>query len=248
MADFDFDEVFGDDYLHFYAGMLTDDRSDQEADLIVRVLGLRPGMRVLDIPCGFGRIAGRLAAFGCRVTGVDSSPAFLDVARAANGAGAAVDYRQADMREYVPEGGFDAVVNWFTSFGYFDDATDRALLARWRAALRPGGRLLIEHQNRQRVLGLILNAGGTSTYVHERGPDMLVDRTTFDSSTGRMSTARISIRGDRVRRYRFGNRTFAFTELREWLLDAGFTGVAGFGAEGEPLALESRRMVVVATA
>jgi SAM-dependent methyltransferase len=244
MADFDFDQVFGEDYLHFYAGMLTDERSRQETDLIVRLLGLRPGSRVLDIPCGFGRIANRLAELGCEVTGVDSSAAFLDVARSAGGR---VEYHQADMREYVPEGRYDAVVNWFSSFGYFDDAADRALLATWCRALAPGGKLVLEHQNRQRVLGLILNGGGTSTYVHERGDDLLADRTTFDPLTGRMHTERISVRGDRVRRYRFSLRTFAFTELREWLLDAGFTGVEGYGAEGEPLSLGSRRMVVVAS-
>ena len=47
---------------------------------------------------------------------------------------------------------------------------------------------------------------------------------------------------------RFSIRTFAFTELRDWLLDAGFAEVAGYGAEGDPLALGSRRMIVVASA
>jgi SAM-dependent methyltransferase len=242
---FDFDQVFGDDYLHFYDAVLTGERSQQAADLIVRLLGLQPGMRVLDIPCGHGRIASRLAAFGCEVVGVDSSARFLEVARQAGGA---VDYRQADMRRFKPEGGFHAVVNWFTSFGYFDEATDRALLAGWRRALVPGGKLVIELNNRQRVLSLIAATGGPAVALLERGDDLMVDRTTFDTASGRTNTERIAVRDGRVRRYRFDVRTFAFTELRDWLLQAGFAGAAVHGEDGEPFALTSRRMIVLASA
>jgi SAM-dependent methyltransferase len=152
------------------------------------------------------------------------------------------------MREAVPDGPFDAVVNWFTSFGYFDDPTNRAMLASWRRLLRSGGKLVIDHQNRQRLLGVIASsAGGQALALRERGNDLLIDRTTYDVASGRTNTERISVRDGRVRRYWFSIRTFPFSELRDWLLDAGFAGVAGYGAEGEPLALGSRRMVVVAT-
>lgn len=245
MARFDFDQVFGDDYLHFSEDMLTDERSNIEVELIVRLLELQPGMRVLDVPCGHGRIANRLAQLHFEVIGVDSNASFLGVARRA---GLPVDYRLADMRELTPDGPFDAVINWFTSFGYFDDATSRAMLASWRRALKPGGKLVIDHQNRQRLLGLIAYTGGQALAMRERGDDLLIDRTTFDVASGRTNTERISVRDGRVRRYWFSVRTFAFTELRDWLLDAGFAEVAGYGLEGEPLALASRRMIVVATA
>jgi len=245
VAGFDFDQVFGDDYLHFSEDMLTDERSNMEVEVIVRLLGLQPGMRVLDVPCGHGRIANRLAQFGCEVVGVDSSARFLDVARRA---GQPVDYRLADMRELTQDGTFDAVVNWFTSFGYFDDDTNRSMLASWRRALGPGGKLVIDHQNRQRLLGAIAAVGDQALALRERGDDLLIDRTTFDLASGRTNTERIIVRDGRVRRYWFSVRTFAFTELRDWLLDAGFAEVAGYGAEGEPLALGSRRMIVVASA
>lgn len=245
MPAFDFEEVFGDDYLHFYAGLLTDERSDTDVEVVARLLELRSGMRVLDIPCGHGRIANRLAAFGCHVVGVDSSPAFLDVARRA-GTGAA--FQQADMREFEPEsGGFDAVVNWFTSFGYFDEATDREILGRWRRALRPRGKLLVEGQNPTRLLTAVQALGGAVDHVTERGDDLLIDRTRYDVASGRTETERISVRGGRVRRYRFSVRLFSFAELREWLLAAGFGEAVGYGHEGEPFSLSSRRMIVVAT-
>ena len=51
-----------------------------------------------------------------------------------------------------------------------------------------------------------------------------------------------------MKRYQFSVRTFAFTELRDWLLAAGFTSVSPYGNDGEPFTLTSRRMVVVAQA
>src|SRR5918912_937658 len=93
-------EIFGEDYLHFYAPLLGDERSDRETDLIVRLLALPAGARVLDMPCGHGRIAGRLAARGLHVTGVDNDELFLARAREDRDArGVDVDYRHGDMRD-----------------------------------------------------------------------------------------------------------------------------------------------------
>jgi 2-polyprenyl-3-methyl-5-hydroxy-6-metoxy-1,4-benzoquinol methylase len=49
-------------------------------------------MEVLGLACGHGRIANRLAARGCRVTGLDATPLFLDLAcRDATDRGVAVE-------------------------------------------------------------------------------------------------------------------------------------------------------------
>jgi SAM-dependent methyltransferase len=77
---FDAEGLFGDDYLYFFAGHL-EERGDAETDLIWRLLELQPGMEVLDLACGHGRIANRLAGRDCRVTGLDSTELFLDHAR-----------------------------------------------------------------------------------------------------------------------------------------------------------------------
>ncbi len=249
MTDFDFEGVFDSDYLYFYETMLTPEVSDRQTDVIARLLDLQPGMRVLDVPCGHGRIAERLARRGCDVVGVDSSTTFLAAARrSAAEAGVQVDYRQGDMRSLEIEGEFDRVINIFTSFGYFDDHTDRAVLRSWRKALRGSGKLLIDHQNRDRLLQMLLGPGGPSYHVVEREEDLLVDTTTFDTASGRTSTIRTIVRGGRVRRTRFSVRTFTFPELRDWLLEAGFASAAVYDPAGEPFSLQSRRMWVVAEA
>ena len=81
-------------------------------------------MNVLDLACGHGDLANRLAAHGCRVTGLDSSAVFLARARAdAAASGVSVNYVAGDMGQIPWTGRFDRVLNWSTAFGYFDDAT-----------------------------------------------------------------------------------------------------------------------------
>jgi 2-polyprenyl-3-methyl-5-hydroxy-6-metoxy-1,4-benzoquinol methylase len=91
---FDRQGTFGDDYLYFYEGFLGEERNKADVDRVVEVLGVVPGDRVLDAPCGHGRIANLLAERGMEVTGVDAAPEFIDLAREdATGRGVEVNYQ-----------------------------------------------------------------------------------------------------------------------------------------------------------
>lgn len=239
---FDVAEVFDDDYLYFYAGVLTEERSDAETELIWRLLDMAPGLRVLDLACGHGRIANRLAARGALVTGLDATERFLEVARSdAAARGVSVDYYQGDMRDLPWSGEFDRIVNWFTAYGYFTDADNRRVLAEAARALKPGGRLLIEVNNRDWIVANFLPMHGV-----ERGGDFMVDQSEYNPLSSRITTRRTVVRGGSIRRAEFFVRLFAFTELRDWLLAAGFRRVDGYGEDGTPLSRTSRRMIVVA--
>jgi SAM-dependent methyltransferase len=235
---FDAGAMYDDDYLHFYAGS----GRPAVADLPWRLLDIEPGMRVLDLCCGDGELANALAARGCHVTGLDSSRVFLERARE-TGAGLDVEYVHGDMRDLPWTGRFDRIVNWSTAFGYFDDATDRAVLGGIARALVPGGRLAMDLDNLTRFL-----ATYTPSRVTEvRGEDMLVDRYRLDALTGRFEAQRTVVRDGRARRIAFVKRLFAFPELRDWLLAAGFSTVDGYGEDGTPLTSAHSRMVVVAS-
>jgi SAM-dependent methyltransferase len=248
-ARFDVAETFDDDYLYFYGPVFTPERNERDADLIVRSLGLEPGAAVLDAPCGHGRIANRLAARGFAVTGLDITPAFLARAGAdAAAAGVSAEYVQGDIRSLPWTGRFDAVVNWFTSFGYFDDDANRAVLRGFRGALRPGGRLLVEQLNRDRVVQNLPPSGERVLLVGERNDDLMIDRVRLDERTNRTVTERIVVRDGRVRRFTFTVRTFTVPELTSWLLDAGFSAVEAYDHALEPFSLAAERMLVVARA
>ena len=236
-------EVFGEDYLYFYEESLSDELSEGQAARIWEVLELTEGAEVLDVPCGHGRLANRLAARGARVTGLDADALFLEWARAdAAERGVEVEYVQGDMRDLPWSERFDAAVNWFTSFGYFDDAGNRAWLEAVRSTLKSGGRLAIDVHSRDAFMRHFVPAS-----VVGRGDDLLVDRHRFDVESGRAETERRVVRDGRVRTTAYSVRFYTYTELRDLLLDAGFAGVRGVGHDGEPLTLESRRMIVIAT-
>lgn len=236
------EEVFDEDYLYFYETFLTDELSDRQAELLWTLLELEPGMDVLDLACGHGRIANRLAARGAGVVGLDATPLFLERARAdADARGVRVEYVEGDMRDVPWDGRFDRIVSWFTSFGYFDDDENRAALREAHRALRPGGRLAIENNNLAELL-----RRWQAAIVVERDGDFAIDRSTFDPTTGRAVTERVIVRGGRSRRFEFRVRMFVAVELREWLLETGFESVEFYDGEGKPLTADGRRMITVA--
>lgn len=240
---FDTDAVFNDDYLYFYADRLADERTEAEVDLIWRLLSIEPGSRILDLACGHGRVANRLAARGADVTGLDITELFLNLARAdAAQRGVSAEYVHGDMRDLPWTAAFDRIVNWFTAYGYFDDEGNRRVLAEAARALRPDGQLLLELNHRDWIVSNFQPMHGV-----ERGDDMMVDQAEIQPLTGRIVTRRTVFRAGTVRRMSFFVRLFTFTEIRDWLLQAGFSTVAGYGEDGGPLSPASRRMIVVAT-
>jgi SAM-dependent methyltransferase len=255
---FDAAAMYDEDYLYFFAAPGDPSEfavhgpvvpaagfpGEAAADLAWRLLDLRPGMSVLDLACGHGELANRLAARGCRVTGLDSWAVFLDRARAdAAAAGVSVEYVAGDMRQLPWTGRFERVINWSTAFGYFDDTANRAVLDGIVRVLRPGGRLAMDLDNLTRFL-----ASYCPSRVVAARPDgdMLVDRYHLDALAGRFEAERTVIRSGRTRRVNFVKRLFGFPELRDWLLAAGFTNVTGYGEDARPLTAEHKRMVILA--
>jgi SAM-dependent methyltransferase len=255
---FDAAAMYEDDYLYFFAGRdglsrcashepaerVADFTAAAATELVWELLDLRPAMSVLDLACGHGEMANRLAAQGCRVTGLDSSAVFLDRARAdAARAGVRVTYVAGDMRQLSWDGRFDRVINWSTAFGYFDDTTNRRVLDGIVHALRPGGRLAMDLDNLTAFLGSYRPSRVVT--AHDNG-DMVVDRYHVDALTARLEAERTIIRDGRSRRLSFVKRLFGFPELRDWLLAAGFVAVGAWGEDGQRLTADHRRMIIVA--
>jgi SAM-dependent methyltransferase len=237
MSEFDFEGVFDEDYLYFYDTFLTSERNAKEVDQVVALLERQPGREILDCPCGHGRITNALAEQGFSMTGLDATELFLKRARAdARTRGLDVEYLHGDMRSLPWRDRFDGIVNWFTSFGYFDDATNREVARGFHDALRPGGRLVLETFN---VLRLAKYEQRLD--LVERGDDLMIDKVDFDPSTSVISSERIVVRDGGVRRANYRIRLYTFAELRALLESVGFGEVRpGIEPDAE------NRLVVVA--
>lgn len=121
----------------------------REVDSLVGLLGIEPGMTLLDVGCGPGRHSHEFARRGVRVTGVDISERFVELATA--GAPDGATFQRADARSLAFDGEFDAAISLCQgAFGLGGPAADPsdpqlllpdlAVLEGVRRALRPGGR------------------------------------------------------------------------------------------------------------
>ena len=241
-----YDGFFEGDSLDHVALEIPEDRTQQQVDFIVEQLDLAPGGRILDLACGHGRISLELARRGYAVTGLDLSPRSLALARAAaEHEGLRVDWVHADMREIPAGTPFDAVVNVFTAFGYFDDEVEnRRVLEGVERALAPGGRLLIDTIN---LLGLVCRYRDRSWNETAAGVLHLQEHR-YDVLRGRNEATWTFVRPDGTRSELIHSvRTYAPHELTRLLEHAGLTVVGSWGAfDGGELTMESRRLILLA--
>ncbi len=117
---------------------------ENKVDLIARKLGLEPGMRLLDVGCGWGTMAIHAAKhYGASVVGVTlaaEQQAYATQRAIAEGVADRVEFRLQDFRD-VADGLFDAI----SSIGMFEHVGRRSMeqyFATLWGLLRPGGRLL----------------------------------------------------------------------------------------------------------
>lgn len=239
-----FERFFGDLYGEVLAHTFTAAQTRQHVRMVQRLLRLRRGDRVLDVPCGHGRIAVPLAKRGVRVTGIDLSPAYLTRARdAARAAGVSAKWLRRDMRAIDFEEQFDAALNWFGSFGYFSDRDNLAFARRVCNSLRPGGRFLLEGLNRPWIVRHHL-----ATLDETYGGVRVVVRWAWNQRLSRMADSWTMSRGHHTERHRTSVRLYSGRKIRALLTAAGFERVDLFDRSPDlgKLTARSRRWVALA--
>ncbi len=165
-----FARAFGEEYLAVYRGR-DDAQGEIETAFAVEALRLAAPSLLLDLGCGAGRHSASLGARGFEVIGLDLSLPLLRRGRrerdarfvladmrflpfaAANAPGAPAPERARLSSNALVLGlaraGFDAVLSFFTSFGYFFEERENArVLAEVARVLRPRGRFLIDLMDR----------------------------------------------------------------------------------------------------
>jgi SAM-dependent methyltransferase len=218
----------------------------QQVDAIISLLGLAPGAAILDLPCGVGRHSLELARRAYRVTGVDRTEAYLETARQkAEAEGLDVEWIQSDMREFVRPEAFDAILNLFTSFGYFEDpAQDRRVAENLYRSLKPGGVLVMEMMGKE-VLARIFVPRDWQELPD--GTFFLQERQVVRDWSW-MENRWILVGPDGKRcEYVVSHRLYDGAGLRALLFEAGFEEVDFFGGiEGIPYDTEAQRLVAIA--
>ena len=224
----------------------TPEMTRAEVDFIEKSLDLAPSSTVLDVPCGGGRHSLELAARGHRVTGVDFSQDFLNVARAqATTAQTAVRWEQREMRDLPWAGTFDGAFCFGNSFGYLTDDGNRSFLTAVASALKPGGKFAIQ-------TGII--AESILPVFQERRWYQVADilfliANRYDHCSGRLETDYTFVRDGKTDTRPGSQRVYTYRELASLLAECGFGGpVLGLNYQGnEPFRLGAQGCCLVAT-
>lgn len=122
-----------------------DDRTKTEVDGLVKLTGIKVGARILDCPCGYGRHSIELARCGFKVVGSDiNSPHLYKAIEDAKKNSLIIIFNKESMIDLKYDSEFDAVINMFYSFGFFDtDEENEKTLKNFYNALKPGGKFLM---------------------------------------------------------------------------------------------------------
>lgn len=207
-------------------------------------MGLPVGARVLDVPCGQGRHAHLLAESGLDVDGLDYSSELLTVARK-RGTGRNLRYTRGDMRRLPArwKGRFDAVVNLFTSFGFFAHPRDDArVVTEFARVLKRGGVMVWHGGSRDGVVARFLardwwTSDGT----------LFAQQREFDPLSGLLTVRSTWTRGTKSGQREHRIRLYTATRLAELFADAGLVVEQAFdGFTDRLLTRTSSEMLLVA--
>lgn len=237
-----------DDFWETVAPILFVERrwSDAPAEVeqVISLLEIEPGAHVLDLCCGVGRHSLELARRGFQVTGVDRTRPYLDSAsNQAEGEGLEVEFVQSDMRDFCRPDAFDAVVNLFTSFGYFEDPEDdRKVAMNMYRSLKSGGVFLIDMMGKE-VLARIFRERDW----YEEADMLILQERKITKDWSWMENRWILLADNDRTEINLSHRIYSAVELASLLTECGFTHVDAYGdLDGSAYDHLARRLVVAA--
>jgi len=225
---------------------IKEEQTERETDFIVEALGLKKTDRVLDLACGVGRHSLELARRGFKhVVGLDFTQAYLKKAiMKAKHEKLKVEFVRGDMKDLpFADDEFDAVFNFFTSFGYFEKETDNEkVIAGVARVLKPGGRFMLDVIHRDYIVRNFEKRGWW-----ERNGEYILEERIFDLAASRndCTWTYITKNGKVERKLRL--RMYSLHELRAMFEQNGLRFKEAWGnKEKEPLTWEHPRMIVLA--
>ncbi len=235
---------FNELYLRMHETILTPERTAQEVAGVMALLHLRPGARMLDLCCGHGRHTVPLARAGYLMTGLDRSAYMLEQAQAAaQEAGVNVEWTQGDMRDLPWRERFDACINLFTSFGYFDDeAENQEVLHQVYKVLKPGGVFFLDVSNRDYHL---LRLWPRAWRRHDQA--FILEEADFDPTTCRFVVTFTWVADGHTESLTHSVRHYTAPELMGMLRAAGLSPTDVYGDfDGSEFEIYARRLIVLA--
>ena len=231
--------------LDFWRAAISDDQTRAEADFIQDQLQLSNGAKVIDVPCGNGRLSLALAPRGFQLTGVDISSEFIEEAKARSAAqDLSIDWHEREMRDLPWSNEFDGAFCFGNSFGYLDDDANSDFLVRLAQTLKSRARFVLDapaiaecllpHLQPERTMEI----AGIKVEVETR----------YDEQLRRMFNDYTFTRDGQTETRPSSQRIYSYDELLGLLTHAGFDFTAHYSStDGVPFEPGSTRLLLVTT-
>ena len=203
------------------------------------------GNEILDLCCGPGRHAIKLAEEGYNVTAVDKSPYLLNIAKdRCKKDNVNVRFIEEDMRKFSRPGKFDLVINLFTSFGYFEhQEDDEAVLKNIFESLIPGGKVVMELMGKEILARIFQKTISTQL----ENSSVLIQRHKIMNDWSKNLNEWILLKENTYKKYSFSHRIYSAVELKSLYRAAGFNKIKVYGSlKGTVYDEEADRLVIVA--
>ncbi|MBD3384352.1 methyltransferase domain-containing protein [candidate division KSB1 bacterium] len=237
-----YERSFRQDYLTIYSHRDFSE-AKKHIDLFEEIIPVRRGMTILDLGCGFGRHTLELSRRHYRAVGLDLSDYLLKHAmEQSKTENSLVRFVLADMRAIPFIGCFDAILNIFTSFGYFDtDEENFQVIRQAFNALNEKGWLFFDYMNTERVLSELEPKSETN-----RNGMHIIQERAYKPDTKRIEkTITVSDKLG-LRSYRESVRAYSRRELYHFFEQAGFSCKYELGDyKGRPFDVKSARLVMI---
>ncbi len=213
------------------------------------ILKIQRGGHIFDQCCGTGRLALPLAEAGYHVTAVDLMESYIkDAQKKELTADMSIEFKAADAFSFICHPPCDAVLNWWTSFGYHeDDSRNLEMLLRAEESLRPGGVFALDFMNTLGVLHCfqprMVNEG-----INRAGDRLrLLRESRIDVERGVLEKDWVYTTAENSQvRHKTRVRLYDPPQLKRLFEEAGFRHIAFYGdLEGNSLTVESPRCIIV---
>ncbi|MFP4001801.1 MAG: class I SAM-dependent methyltransferase, partial [Thermoplasmata archaeon] len=219
-------------------------RTSYQVDRFIKLLDLEEGDKVLDQCCGIGRHSLELARRGYQVTGIDLTGSYIEEARKkAEDEGLEVEFIEADMRDFKRKVEYDAVINFFTSFGYSrDDSENRKVLQNAYQSLKPGGKFLLDVMGKK-----ILDEIYTDTDRWRMDDGYFLEERKIREDLNMLESEWKLIKDNgEVHKHKFMYKLYTREDLEEMLDEVGFKEVSIYGdLEGSDYDEGAERLIVL---
>ena len=236
------DEEFWTEFKNLLFAEEKLESSKEEIEKITDLANLEAGMKVLDMPCGVGRHSIELQKKGFEVVGVDKTKDYIEDAKAEDESGD-IEFVREDMKDFRRENSFDAAINWWNSFGYFEDREDdRQMLENIHISLKKGGVFLMDLWSKE-----LTAMNDFQKYWSETDGIYNMEEGKVRDDWKKVERTWIKVENGETVEYTWEQRLYAASELEQMLKQVGFSTVKFYGnVKGDEYNGEADRLILVA--